>query len=312
MSDLGLLSNAHTTADLPHVARDQDPISVTAIGSCRIVGPMRLMQNTQPVILNQSGVYGYSHSSTELRQHLTHLLNGTRPPAHLMPVISPVTGSEAKAGTLHSRSDYYVFELSSAKRISVEGHPVQLNYLNRHFRDFFSDTARTRAFWACAKDKNTRKMTAFLKDLPEYRSRTSSDQDILRKVVIDTTTPDQLRLDIDAIKSTVPEHLFVTHFDAVTKDGTPLKARADYLAMAREALNECGANWFDPSPGVAAFGQGLALEDDLGSLSHFSHSFEQYLSANWWDRFIAPVYQEQRLDADLRTRIRNTARCVRA
>lgn len=284
-----------------------DMFSATAIGSCRIIGPMRLMQKTEPMILNQSGVYGYSHSCTEVRQHLAHILNGTRPPRHLMPVLAPGMTSDIERETLHKPSDFYVFELSSAKRVSVDGHPVQLNYLNRHFREFFSDTARTRAFWGYAKKHDQSKMREFLSGISEYDRLPSEDQEILQKTELRMTDPDQLRLDIDAIRASAPNHLFVTHFDAISKDGTQLKARADYLKMTRQALTDCGVLWYDPSQSVAAFGQNLALDDPSRSLSHFSYSFEQHLCADWWMRFLCPVRDSRRMNAGLRHRVQQAA-----
>jgi len=138
-----------------------------------------------------------------------------------------------------------------------------------------------------------------------------SDQWILRNLELRPATPERLRQDIDAIRSRIPDHLFVTHFDAISKDGTLLKGRADYLKMVREALIDCSVNWYDPSPSIAAFGQDLALDDPEASLSHFSHSFEQYLSTNWWLRFIQPVCTEQRMDRELRNRIRATAKAAK-
>ena len=259
------------------------------------------------MILNQSGVYGYSHSCSEIRQHLTHLLEDTRPPADLMPVLSPSVSDDAEDTDSHKASDFYVFELSSAKEISIDGHPVQLNYLNRHFRAFFSDTQRTRAYWAHAMHSDEPAMSDFLRDLPDYKRLSASDQRLLRNVRLTLTTPKQLRCDIDAIRSAVPYHLFVTHFDAKAPDGTLLKARANYLNMVRDALTECNATWYDPSPSVHAFGQNIAIDDPQKSLSHYAHSFEQYLSSDWWMRFIDPVRQRVRMERATKTRIRQEA-----
>ncbi len=311
MADLHMYMTDDVNPQAHKHTSDTDPFSITAIGSCRIVGPLRILQQKEPVVLNQSGVYGYSHSCTELRKHLTHLLNDTRPPQELMPVLAPREDAPTQVVTRHKPSDYYVFELSSAKHLSVEGHPVQLNYLNRHFRDFFSNVDRTRAFWAKAKALNPKDMEDFLIDIPEYRALPESDQKILRNLELRSATPETLRQDIDAIRNKVPDHLFITHFDAISKDGHLLKARAEYLKMVRAALIECNAKWYDPTQSIVAFGQDLALDDPEASLSHFSYSFEQYLANNWWLRFIAPVCKEKHMDSDLRNRIRQTAKAVK-
>ncbi len=293
---------------LEEIPPTQDPtLSISAVGSCRIVGPLRLMMENHPTLLNQSGVYGYSHSCAEVRQHLTHLISQTRPPWELLPVLAPRTQSDGALTSVHKRSDYYVFELSSAKEISVEGHPVQLNYFNKHFADFLSDVLRTREFWRKARRANSQEMLEFLEACPEYRALPESDQRLLRLTRLELATPARLMRDIEAIRAAVPEHLFVTHFDAFTRDGNKLEARADYLTMVRNALSEVGANWYDPSESVATFGQDLALDDPDKSLSHFSYSFEQFLSSNWWDRYFSVCWKELKLDLDMRARIKQAA-----
>jgi len=307
MTELRLIPTAAATPVAPPLRSQDASFKITAIGSCRIVGPLRNLQNEPQVILNQSGVYGYSHSCKEVRQHLTHLLSNTRPPDALMPVLAPNASSKDVAIPSHERSDFYVFELSSAKEISIDGHPVQLNYLNRHFRTFFSDAARARAFWAHARNSSVRSMRQFLADLPDYKSLPSEDQDLLAQTRLTMTSPDQLRRDIDAIQMAAPDHLFVTHFDALCQDGTLLKSRAAYLKMLRLALIDCDANWYDPSPSVHAFGQDLAIEDPQKSLSHYAPSFEQYLCSDWWMRFIDPVRRNRKMAETTKSRIRENA-----
>ena len=307
MTQLRVISSEQARRVRPVAPSQDTPFCVTAIGSCRIVGPLRIMQQTPEMVLNQSGVYGYSHASTELRQHLAHLMDQTRPPTELLPLVAKASDASTRPQGPHRRSDFYVFELSSAKQVSVAGHPVQLNYLNRYFRTFFSDTARTRTFWTHAKHARQSDMTRFLADLPEYRALSAQDQKLLREVRLEMATPAQLRRDIDAIKTAAPDHLFVTHFDATSADGTPLKARAAYLKMVRDALTDCNAVWYDPSPSVQAFGQSVAVEDPKASLSHYSHAFEQYLCSDWWMRFIDPVRQRNRLAASTKARIREKA-----
>jgi len=307
MTDLRLISSAVAKPGAATPRHPSAAFSVTAIGSCRIVGPLRIMQQSPLMILNQTGVYGYSHSSAEIRQHLSHLLSGTRPPSDLLPVLGPGSDTMDDACHRHLKSDFYVFELSSAKQISIDGHPVQLNYFNRHFRTFFANPDRTRAFWRHATQSTLADMKAFLSGLPEYKALSTQDQRLLQATRLQMTTPEDLRLDIDAIQREIEDHLFVTHFDALKTDGTPLKARAEYIAMVKDALTECGATWYDPTPSVHAFGQDLAIEDTERSLSHYSHSFEQYLCSDWWMRFIDPVREQKRLARTTRGRIRQMA-----
>ena len=310
MTELRLVADSNTESSISSKQDESSTYSVTAIGSCRIVGPLRHLQQSEPMILNQSGVYGYSHSCTEVRKHLTHLLKGTRPPNELLPILSPSAQSANVIDDPHEKSNFYVFELSSTKIIKVDDHPVQLNYLNRYFSTFFANTNRTRAFWALAKTGSHSEMRNFLENIHEYKELTENDQKLLSRIRLEVTTPQQLRLDIDAIRSSVSDHLFVTHFDAYGGDGNLIQSRASYLKMVREALIDCGVTWYDPTESIAAFGQKLALDDPEKSLSHYSPSFEKYLSGNWWHRFIHPTQKERKMDERLRQRIRETAKAT--
>ena len=262
-------------------------INVTAIGSCRITNPLKSLSARKPMRLNQTGVYGYSHSSAEILSHLQHLLNGTRPPLHLSPLLGQGTGK--LSDELHIPSDLYIFELSSGKEISIDGHPVQLNYLNRHFRDFFSDVARTRTFWNLARKGDDVDISNFLTSTTAFKKLSKADQCLLVRVRQKAATLKGLIADIERINALVPKTVFVTHFDAKTPDGTLLKSRNRYLEMLRAALLESNACWFDPSKNVSDFGQKVSLEDTSTSLSHYSKSFETFLGEEWWRRYIRPT-----------------------
>ena len=281
---------------------------VTAIGSCRIMGPLRHLEAEQKITLNQTGVYGYSHSSGEVRRHIGHLLNRTSPPKELLPLLAPSNNTSEDRSVASANSDYYVFELSSAKEVSIDGHPVQLNYFKRHFSNFFSDLYRTRAFWLTAKRRNPTEMKDFLSGIPEFRRLPETSQSLLCKTELSLTTADKLKADIDAIRLSVADHLFVTHFGAVTPAGSQLQARAEYLEMLRTALSEVGANWFDPTQTVAKFGQSSAIDQSNNSLSHYTPAFEKRLGQLLWQNHLNPTRHEQRLDAELRHRIKANAR----
>jgi len=121
------------------------------------------------------------------------------------------------------------------------------------------------------------------------------------------TTPEMMAAEIEAIKSRVPAHLFVTHFDASDANGHALKARKEFLGMAREALTGCGVNWFDPSDYVKAFGQTAALDQSTASLTHYTPAFEKLLASNWWHHHIEPMRQSFLLNRTMRERIKARA-----
>lgn len=279
---------------------------VTAIGSCRVLAPLKEACRIGGARLNQSGVYGYCHSSTEAVQQITHLQNGTAPPAWLRPIVAPSSTSDDEAGVGHTPSDLYFVELSSSKILTVDDHAIQLNYLTRHLRGFFADHERSRLYWRLLRADDQTALREMLAADEVYLSLSEADREMLAKLRLTLTTPDILRRDLAQIEALLPNFIIVTHFDAAKRDGTLLSARADYLAMLRRVLRETRLTWFDPSDYVSAFGQRGALEHS-DSLSHYSSEFVDLLALNWATRYINPIRHSPQLTEALRGRIQKNA-----
>ena len=306
MSDLSVLPKPPAEPARGPNAAEATPYSVSGLGSCRIMGPLRDLESRQLIGLNQSGISGYAHSSAEVLSQFRHMQAQSLPPSALLPLVAPGMDPETLPEA-HAPSDFYVFEISSAKQVRIEGHPVQLNYLNKHFADFFSDVDRTRAFWAQARACDTKQMAQFLRPLAAFKRLCEADQALLLGTQMTLVSTEELCRDIDALRMAAPDHLFVTHFDAVAEDGQLLQARAKFLNQLRSALTECGVRWYDPTAAVAAFGQDITLDDNTRSLSHYAPSFETYLGSRWWDEVIRPLCRERRLDLTLREKIKERA-----
>lgn len=271
---------------VPRPAPAPEALTVTAIGSCRVVGPLRKGTADQSEIaLNQSGVYGYCHASTEALQQIRVLMGEITIPADLEPLIAP----SGLRNQPHSRSDLYFVEISSGKMISTQGYHIQLNYLTRHFEDFFSDRDRTRAFWQHARNEDRPAMLEFLQSQRAFWALKPADRALLSDVRLELATPERLRSDILQITARLPETLFVTHFNAAKHDGTLLRTRADFVKMTSDVLRELRLPCFDPSDYVAAYGPGSALERGNQSLTHYAPEFEAVLYDNWLRRYIRPL-----------------------
>lgn len=261
---------------------------VTAIGSCRVLSPLRRIGPHAGFTLDQAGVFGYVHSSTEALQQLRLMLDGTPIPEDLEPLVAPGLADNPALRSKHDPAHFYFIELSSAKLITIDGFAVQLNYFTRHFGDFFADRAVSRQFWRLAQANDVKCMKDFLDGLEAYAALDADRRALLPRVRLTYATQPMLETDINAILDTVPRALFVTHFNATRSDLIPLKARAEYIALCRTALSAVGARYFDPSDYVEAFGQEDALDDPSSSLSHYAPEFEDYLSQHWLTRYIWP------------------------
>ena len=265
-------------------------VNVTAIGSCRIMGPLRHALADDCFKLNQSGVYGYCHSSAEAVQQLKVLQGDFGLPKHLLPLTSPKHAENLNARRAHVPSDLYVVELSSAKILTIDGVCIQLNYFTRHFASFFADRERSRAYWRAVREDDDAERRTVLDTGPQLHQR---DRYLLDQLTMRLSSCDDLARDIAEIQERVPNVLFVTHFDAKKRDGAFLVARQAYLQSVRAALRKMGAIFFDPSDYVEAFGQSEALYDPNGSLTHYSEPFEQFLGQNWRSRYIEPLCEKQ-------------------
>lgn len=264
-------------------------LRVTSVGSCRVVGPLRRAAAGGEFVLNQTGVYGYCHSSAEAVQQV-QVLRGERVlPAHLLPVVAPRLAGGARDHTPHVPSQLYFVELSSAKELRIDGVHVQLNYFTRHLREFFADPDRARAYWRTVRAGDPRALRALVADDPVAAQQTAADRYLLASLTMRLTTAAQMAADIRAIQARLPNVLFVTHFNAADENGDPVPARADFIALARTALKDTGAIYFDPSDYVEAYGQADAIDSHQGSLSHYTGTFEAFLARNWMTRYIQPL-----------------------
>ncbi|MEM9271003.1 MAG: hypothetical protein AAGA78_18950, partial [Pseudomonadota bacterium] len=260
--------------------------SLTAIGSCRITNPLRMATEAGLVELNGQGVYGYTHSSAEAVQLARYLLGDLEIPDMARPLVMPGT-DQPPSNPAHTPSDLYLVELSSAKEVRMGSILVQLNYLTRHFEEFFSDKERTRAFWRLAKGDREAEKRAFLQATPSFQALSFEDQARLQLITQRPVQEESLRKDIRWLQDTLPRTAFVTHCDALKPDGTPLTSRASYIAMTKEALTQEGAVFSDPTALMRQVGQSKALKDEAGSLSHYTDDFEAMLFDHWWRDMLA-------------------------
>ena len=276
-----------------------DPFQVTAIGSCRIAGPLRQATAADGFSLNQSGVHGYCHSSAEALQQVKVLLGETVIPSEIAPLVAP----SAQRGANHDPSDLYFVEICSAKLLSTHGYAVQLNYLTRHFADFFASRERARTFWRLSLADDRRAIGEFLDGEESFQALSDQDRDLLKDLRMEMASRTRLRADIAGICDRLDEVLFVTHFNVRKHDGAVLKARSDFIAMLRSVLDDMKVRYFDPSDYVEAFGMNAALATGAQALTHYAPEFEHLLLDNWLRRYIRPLDAARRGEPPPRPRM---------
>jgi|GEM_PF-3371944 len=271
--------------------------NVTPIGSCRIYAPLRLSTKEYGFKINVKRVYGYSHSLGEILQQADALFNDFQPPEYLWPMISSRSDLATFSRQAHEKSNLYIIELSSAKNVKIGNYYVQLNYFNRHFKDFFSDAARARTFNGLCTRDNPSELEDFLEkvwiDTPEHQKET----EILKQVRVTLSTEDELYEGICDLQFDLENTLFVSHVDVKTNNENKLKARHEFIKKVTSAARRAEAALYNPTALMEKFGQQNAIEDYSTSFAHFTESFSKEVFADCYKRNIRDALEESLLES---------------
>ena len=266
--------------------------TITPIGSCRINTPVRVAEKTYGFRRNMERIYGYSHCSAEAVQQVKFLLGDYSPSPIVTPFISPNQSIAELLQTPHDRSDMYIVELSSAKRLTIDGECVQLNYLTRNFPVFFADKYKASQFWRLATNGNQDAIDRFLVPFVKGGIITLQDQDIMRKLRFKMTTAAELRSDVDYLMETLPAVLFVSHVNALKTDGFPIASREKYIDLVKFIVKGAGGLLCDPTDIMKTVGQEFAIEDNSTSLAHFTEKFAKILFDDWYQEVISRRFDD--------------------
>ena len=158
--------------------------TLTAIGSCRIVSPVKRAQPYFNFKANFKRIYGFTHTSSEALQQVRFILGLIDIPEKVRPFIFRPAVNYSNTD-VHSRSDFYIVEISSQKKIMAYGFCLQIIYLTRHFYEFFSQTERARVYWSLATQGNQHKLLAYLKDDPCFAGMSEDDRALLSNINVE-------------------------------------------------------------------------------------------------------------------------------
>lgn len=288
-------------------------LSVTPIGSCRIATPLRSGRATFNLRYNHDRVYGYSHSSSEAVQQVLFLHEEFKPLPELWPLIASDKSYEGKAAERHIASDIYVVEISSAKAMSIAGQYVQLNYLRRHFSDFFSDPVRTQTLTRLSRSGDSTALAEYLDATWANTPEKQEDSGILRHLRMETCDEAMLVEHLGLLRDVLPHVLFVSHVNARGRDGQRLPARDRLIQDLEAAVQKVGVKFDNPTALMEAYGQSEAIEDNSTSLAHFTGAFSSKLLGHWYDAWLLEMIEELVLEnpqANIRRIIAPLARAV--
>jgi tetratricopeptide (TPR) repeat protein len=262
--------------------------NVAPIGTCRIHTPLRRAASVFPFELNLTRNYGFVHTSAEVLQQLDVVVGGSAVPSGLWPLIyRPNTTAEFLARPPRP-VDKFFFEISSAKHVTVDRTPVQLNYVTRHFGEFFAETAIARKFWAMARDEDAASRLAWLQTVPQYGRLPEDDRRILAAIRMREQTAEEIADDMAAIVERVgaDKAVFVTHVNALTPDNAPIASRRRLIDLVEKSAAALNVPCFNPSTHMNAFGQANAMERQGLDLTHFTLPFADHLGKTWFEKYV--------------------------
>ncbi|CUI46531.1 hypothetical protein [Achromobacter kerstersii] len=264
--------------------------TIAPIGTCRIHTPLRDAVGRYPIKLQLGRNYGFVHTSAEALQQARFMFGQMDIPADVQRLIfRPSNGEQARRGT-HKPADLYMVELSSRKLLTIDGHPIQSNYLVRYFSEFFADRARTRMFWQLASTDRLAERRVQLDQDAVFKSLSRDDQDLLSRIVKRDQTDEEIEAEMRELVALLGHDkvVFVTHVNALTPDNVPIDQRAQLIAAVAASAQRIGVPCYDPTPLMSKIGQADAMENGGLDLTHYTQVFAERLCHEWFKNYMRP------------------------
>jgi tetratricopeptide (TPR) repeat protein len=266
------------------------PFTIAPIGTCRIHTPLRDGVGRYPLKLQLGRNYGFVHTSAEALQQAKFMYGECEIPADVQRLIfRPSNGGQARRGT-HKPADLYMVELSSRKLLTIDGYPIQSNYLGRYFSEFFADRVRTRMFWSLAVADRLAERRALLDKDPVFKSLSADDRELLARIQKRYLADDEIETEMRQLVNLLGKDkvVFVTHVNALTPDNEPIDQRQQLISAVSMGAQNLRVPCYDPTPLMNKIGQADALEDGGLDLTHYTEVFSERLCAEWYKNFMRP------------------------
>ncbi|VXB02085.1 Tetratricopeptide repeat family protein 1 [Burkholderia sp. 8Y] len=267
----------------------QSKLLVSPIGTCRIHTPLRKGTARYPIQAQSARNYGFVHTSAEALQQLRFMCGQQSIPAEIETLVFRPGVASATYEKPWVPADLYIVELSSRKLLTVDGYPIQINYMGRYFADFFADRARSRMFWSMASAKKMAERRAWLDQEPNFRRLTTADQALLARIVRSEQSDEAIERDMREIAALAGSDklVFVTHVDAAPPDSPVIEQRHRLIEAVSAISRRMNVPCYDPTLLMHEAGQANAMEQGGLDLTHFTDAFADRLVDDWHRRFLA-------------------------
>lgn len=247
-------------------------LSVTALGSCRIVNPMRSAAQAGLIDLANADVYGYLHTAREVLQFLD-FRDGLALPPEIVPYLAGPRGLPARAEPETPRVS--LVEISSLKGVMLGEWMLQLNYFTERFRSH-PDLLKV-LYGALGEEERDRRILD-LAAQPDFAALAPFERHLLAELHVATATREELERDVLEIVARLPSPVvFVTHCNVADTQGREIESRARISTWMAELAHRHGLRVFEPTPHVLAFGVEAAMAEGGASRAHYAPAFETVL-----------------------------------
>lgn len=266
-------------------------IKIAPVGTCRIHTPLRRAALHYPFKLDLRRNYGFVHTSTEVLQQLDLILGGPPVPQALWPLIYRPNSSLASLTGDVADPDFFFIEISSTKLVTVHDVPIQMNYVNRYFHEFFSNRKNARQFWSLSDEADADERREWLGSHAKFLKLSGEGQELLSSIRMRHLSAEEVEADMKQIAERVGKDkcLFITHVDALAPDGTPVVSRKKLVATVKTAAENLSLRYYDPTAHMEAFGQVNAMERDGLDLTHFTLPFYDFLGGYWFETYLQDI-----------------------
>ncbi|MFD1559983.1 tetratricopeptide repeat protein [Paraburkholderia silviterrae] len=267
-----------------------NPFTIAPIGTCRIHTPLRRGAGRYPIRPALARNYGYVHTSSEALQQLQFMLGEKDIPADVRTLtFRPILPENLDANSW-TGAEFYLVEISSRKLFSVDDHPIQMNYMMRHFGDFFADKKRSRMFMSMATPGRLDERRQWLEQDFAFQRLSPVDRDLLARILRRDLKDAEIMAEMEQIADLVGRDklAFVTHVNADMPDSMPVVQRRALINAVRTIAKRMNVPCYDPSLLMRKLGQANALENGGLDLAHYTDLFSDQLCEAWYTEFVVP------------------------
>lgn len=255
----------------------------TSIGTCRIAEPLGATVQLRDLRRNSANIYGFVHTAPEALQQIDYL-EGREVPAELARFLTP---DGVLVRSPRDATDVFVVEISTVKEIVFDTWYLQINYVERTFRD---RGGLLDAFFGLKSERDPEVRRRHFEALPGFAETDALERRVLVEGYIRSTTRDELEAHMAEIVRRLPAPVvFVNHINVPNTAGALIASRNRLCGWIGEICAKRGYRHFDPSPHVSAYGVSEAMAEEGRDLNHYANPFKPIIGSILFDGVLSRI-----------------------